>query len=277
MTRIFLAHAEEDEKAVIDLYEQLKEEGYDPWIYQKDSLPGQIWQSEVPKTIKNCDFFIACFSDISNTKDGWFQREIKIALNELANKPPGKIYFIPLRLNECNIPENRQNESGTNLSEIHAVDLFSFDGFDRLLKALESNSSDTDESIYSQPDPYDAESYYIDGDGFGFFDLLKWGFGVLLLLGGIGTIANGGGTYGPSQPGGIVRSQRIVVTPRTGNCQPLRIEPTDESDLIGCVYAGTELTAISDELQNGWIRVQGSANGSGWMYYLGLSAVPSGQ
>ncbi len=80
-----------------------------------------------------------------------------------------------------------------------------------------------------------------------------------------------GGTGQPSQPGGIKNGQIVIITPIGGDCQPLRESPDQYSSKIGCINAGKELIAVSDELQSGWVRVHGSANGVGWVFWEGLS------
>lgn len=137
MLKIFLAHAKEDKKIVTDLYHRLKEKGYKPWLDKEDLLPGQIWRAEIPKAIKNSQVFIACLSNRSVEKQGYVQDEFKMALKTCASKPPGSIYLIPIRLDECVIPELRQEEYGMNLRDIHWLDFFEADGFDRLVRALE--------------------------------------------------------------------------------------------------------------------------------------------
>ena len=134
--RIFLAHAKEDKDAVIGLYDRLKQQGYQPWLDEKDLLPGQNWGDEIPKAIRESDIFIACLSKLSVAKQSYVQREFRMALNELADKPPGTIYLIPLRLDDCQIPELRQNEYGINFQDYHWLDYFEPDGFERLVKAL---------------------------------------------------------------------------------------------------------------------------------------------
>lgn len=143
MLRIFLAHAKEDKDAVTQLYHRLKESGYRPWLDKEDLLPGQNWRAEIPKAIKNSQVFIACLSQRSVVKQGYVQREFKMALNEYANKPPGSIYLIPVRLDDCAIPELRQEEYGVNLRDIQWVDLFESNGFGRLVKALQHGFPDS--------------------------------------------------------------------------------------------------------------------------------------
>ena len=138
MIRIFLAHASEDKAAVTELYNRLKASGFEPWLDQVDLLPGQSWRAEIPKAIKNSHVFIACLSQKSVQKQGYIQREFKMALSEMAGRPPGQIYLIPLRLDDCRIPELRQEEYGISLSDYQWVNFFESDGYDRLVKGIET-------------------------------------------------------------------------------------------------------------------------------------------
>ncbi|MBE9070916.1 pentapeptide repeat-containing protein [Leptolyngbya cf. ectocarpi LEGE 11479] len=127
----------EDKALVIALYERLKQKGYQPWLDQKDLLPGQQWREEIPKAIKNSDIFVACLSHQSVAKQGYIQREFRMALNQCADKPPGTIYLIPLKLDQCKIPELRQDEYGINLTDYQWIDYFEKDGFERLEQAIQ--------------------------------------------------------------------------------------------------------------------------------------------
>ena len=134
--QIFLAHAHEDKEVVFELYDRLKKAGYKPWMDKKDLIPGQNWRSVIPRVIKDSQLFIACFSESLIAKPGFVQNEFKIALNQLASLPPNSIYFIPLRFDECEIPDLRQEEYGLNLRDIHWLDYWEADGFDELEKAI---------------------------------------------------------------------------------------------------------------------------------------------
>ena len=160
MLRVFLAHAKEDEAAVVALYDRLKQSGYCPWLDKEDLLPGQNWRAEIPKAIKKSDVFIACLSQRSISKHGYVQREFKMALNAYADKPPGSIYFVPVRLDDCSIPDLRQEEYGVNLRDIHWVDLFRSDGYKRLMKALEYAKADSTGtySLTLDTQTYDVQS-----------------------------------------------------------------------------------------------------------------------
>ena len=134
--QIFLAHAHEDKEAVLKLYERLKKAGYKPWLDKKDLIPGQNWRSVIPRVIKDSQLFIACLSTRSISKRGYVQNELKIALNQLASMPYDSIYFIPLRLDECEIPDLRQDEYGLNLRDLHWLDYWEADGFGKLEAAI---------------------------------------------------------------------------------------------------------------------------------------------
>ncbi|BCU10425.1 SUMF1/EgtB/PvdO family nonheme iron enzyme [Microcystis aeruginosa] len=134
--QIFLAHASEDKPAVLALHERLKQAGYKPWLDKKDLIPGQNWRSVIPKAIADSQLFIACLSQRSIAKQGFVQREFKMALNQYADRPPNSIYLIPLRLDECDIPDLRQEEYGLNLRDLHWLDYWEEDGFEQLERAI---------------------------------------------------------------------------------------------------------------------------------------------
>jgi hypothetical protein len=135
--RIFLAHASEDIVAVVELYERLRQQGYKPWLDKKDLLPGQNWRVEIPKAIEKSDVFLACLSQKSIAKNGYVQREFRMALNNCADKPPGGIYLIPLRLDDCEISDLRQEEYGINLRDYQWLDYWESDGFEKLVRSIE--------------------------------------------------------------------------------------------------------------------------------------------
>ena len=134
--QIFLAHANEDKPEVIKLYERLKKAGYQPWLDKKNLLPGQNWRTAIRNAIKESQLFIACLSQRSIAKQGFVQREFKMALGQYANRPANSIYLIPLRLNDCQIPDLRQEEYGVNLRDLHWLDYWEADGFELLEKTI---------------------------------------------------------------------------------------------------------------------------------------------
>ena len=127
--RIFLCHAKEDKPRVRELYRQLKTAGYHPWLDEEDLLPGQDWDLEIRRAIRSSKLFLACLSKASIDKRGYVQKELKMGLDELDQMPEGKIYLIPVRLEECKVPDRLESR--------HWVDLFAPDGFEKLKRALD--------------------------------------------------------------------------------------------------------------------------------------------
>ena len=130
--RVFLCHSSGDKPAVRELYQRLQAKGIAPWLDEEDLLPGQDWQLEIPKAVQNCDIVIICFSKNSITKAGYIQKEIKFALDAADEQPEGTIFLIPLKLEECSIPER--------LNRLQWVNYFEERGFDKLMRALQSRA-----------------------------------------------------------------------------------------------------------------------------------------
>lgn len=133
---IFLAHASEDKDAVRRLYSQLRSGGDRPWLDEIDLLPGQNWTVEIPKAIDRSDVFIACLSTRSVQKQGYVQKEFRLALNAYAEKPPGSIYLIPAKLDDCDVPDLQLPHLGVSLRDIQWIELWKENGFERLINAI---------------------------------------------------------------------------------------------------------------------------------------------
>lgn len=126
--KIFLCHASDDKPSVRKLYRRLQSDGVDPWLDEENLLPGQKWQLEIPKAVRSSDAVLVCLSQNSVTKSGYVQKEIKFALDAADERPEDKIFLIPIRLEECEVPER--------LVPFQWVNLFGEDGYERLLRSL---------------------------------------------------------------------------------------------------------------------------------------------
>ena len=141
--RVFLAHSREDKERVRALYKRIKQRGFTPWLDEEDLIPGQIWANEIQKAIRDAGVFIACLSKISVQKQGYVHTEFRLALTAYGEKPPGEIYFIPVRLDECEIPDLQIPNRGLSTRDFHWLDLWQEDGFERLIRALETGLGTT--------------------------------------------------------------------------------------------------------------------------------------
>ncbi|HTN84558.1 MAG TPA: TIR domain-containing protein, partial [Sorangium sp.] len=130
--RIFLCHASTDKPRVRRLYSNLVADGFDAWLDEAKLLPGQDWRYEIERAVKASQIFIVCLSSRSVSKTGFVQREIKSALDLADERPEGTVFIVPIRLEECSVPER--------LCKWQWVDLFSPNGYERLLLTLSAAS-----------------------------------------------------------------------------------------------------------------------------------------
>jgi hypothetical protein len=106
----------------------LANDGFAPWLDEEDLAPGQDWDFAIRQAVRAADFVVACLSDAATTRAGYVHKEIKLALDVADQQPEGSIYVIPLRLEECAVPDR--------LAHLHWVDLFADRGYSRLLRTL---------------------------------------------------------------------------------------------------------------------------------------------
>ena len=129
MARIFLCHASEDKAQVREVYHRLRAiDGFEPWLDEEDLLPGQEWAREIPRALQTSDFILIFLSRISVAKRGYVQREMKLALDAWQELPEGTIHTIPVRLDDCEVPES--------FRRYHWANLFDPNGFDRIVRAI---------------------------------------------------------------------------------------------------------------------------------------------
>jgi hypothetical protein len=118
LLRVFLCHSSTDKAQVRNIFQNLQSIDYvDPWFDEEKLLPGQKWQAEIPKAVRTSDVILVCLSKNSVDKIGYVQKEIKIALDVADEQPEGSIFIIPVRLEECVVPERLQEWQWVNLYE----------------------------------------------------------------------------------------------------------------------------------------------------------------
>ncbi len=126
--KVFLCHSSGDKPAVRTLYQRLCADDIEPWLDEEDLLPGQKWEQEIPQAVRAADAILVCLSRSSITKEGYVQKEIMYALDAAKEKPEGTIFLIPLRLEDCEIPDR--------LKDWQVGNLFEERGYEKLLRAL---------------------------------------------------------------------------------------------------------------------------------------------
>jgi hypothetical protein len=56
--KVFLCHAHSDKNAVYDLYLRLTKDGVDAWLDKEKLLPGQDWEYEIRKAVREADVVV---------------------------------------------------------------------------------------------------------------------------------------------------------------------------------------------------------------------------
>ena len=132
--KVFLCHSSGDKPAVRELHESLGRTGYDPWLDEDKLLPGQDWDPQIRKAVRQSHVVIVCLSTQAASKAGFVQKEIRLALDVADEQPEGRIYIIPARLEPCQLPDR--------LSKWHWVNLFDKDGYEKLMASLDKRASE---------------------------------------------------------------------------------------------------------------------------------------
>jgi len=91
--------------------------GTEPWLDVVSLLPGADWEHTIRQALLSSTHCIALISRHSVNKRGFVQKEVRQALDILQELPPGRIFLIPVRLENI---EPKHEE----LKRIHRVDLF---------------------------------------------------------------------------------------------------------------------------------------------------------
>ncbi|MCU1347132.1 MAG: hypothetical protein JWO56_162, partial [Acidobacteria bacterium] len=92
-----------------------------------DIRPGRRWESDIRTAIGEASYFIIFLSKSTVTRRGYFQKEIRLALDVLNDLAVGT-FLISARLEDCEVPEP--------LNQLQYVDLFEPDGWEVLLRTL---------------------------------------------------------------------------------------------------------------------------------------------
>lgn len=129
---IFLSYVSEDRDRVTPFYDLLESHGYNPWMDCKKLLGGQNWDYEIKTALERSDLVALFVSRNSVDKNGYAQREIKMAVERYEEKVTGEIYIIPIQLDEGDFPRL--------LKGIQFIKAFNGDADNEVLRSVEAAS-----------------------------------------------------------------------------------------------------------------------------------------
>lgn len=137
---VFISYAREDSGHIDRLRGILGEAGIPVWLDTADLWPGDNWRVKIRAAISgNALAFLACFSRQSvGRARGFHNSELAFALDELRLRRPDVPWLIPVRLDECQIPD-LEFGGGRSLADLQRADLFGAgyaENADRLLSGV---------------------------------------------------------------------------------------------------------------------------------------------
>ncbi|WP_234796021.1 toll/interleukin-1 receptor domain-containing protein [Mycobacteroides chelonae] len=135
----FISYVHQDTAPIDRLCAVLNVAGIPNWR-DKDALgPGDEWRTKIRDAIRSDSLaFLACFSSSSTSKDKSYQNEeLALAVEEFRLRPPGRTWLIPVRLDECDIPDWDLG-AGRRLADINYIDLFGDQHAENAVKLIET-------------------------------------------------------------------------------------------------------------------------------------------
>lgn len=122
--RVFVSYVREDTEAVDRLVRALRAAGYDVWIDRSNLLPGQRWRQRIRQAIASGDYFLACFSSRwSARSESYMNEELIAAVERLRRMPRDRSWFIPVRLEQCELPDYLIGP-GETLADLQCADFW---------------------------------------------------------------------------------------------------------------------------------------------------------
>lgn len=126
--KVFLCHSKMNKDAVRKVRLQLIERGIQPWFDDEDLVGGVDWDLEIKRSVKSSHAILVFLSEKWLKTAGFAHKEIRLALDVADHQPEGSIFIIPLRFDDCEVPER--------LRIWQWIDLFKEDGLEKLMRAL---------------------------------------------------------------------------------------------------------------------------------------------
>jgi TIR domain len=121
----FISYVREDSRRVDRLEKFLKANGVPVWRDIHDLWPGEDWHAKIREAIAADSLaFVSCFSKNSEERQRSYQRdELLLAIEQFRLRPPERPYILPIRFDDCPIPD-LDIGAGRTLNSLHHVDLF---------------------------------------------------------------------------------------------------------------------------------------------------------
>jgi outer membrane protein assembly factor BamB len=138
---VFISYVHDDAPIVEKLHEELVTQGIKVWLDRENISPGERWRAAIRRAIIEGAYFIACFSaSYSQRTKTFMNEELVLAIEELRQRPTDRVWFIPVKLSQCEIPD-RNIGAGETLTDLQYVDLSNDweKGLGRIVSTMRTN------------------------------------------------------------------------------------------------------------------------------------------
>ena len=146
---IFLSYAREDKPQVDRVYLQLKEAGLNPWMdkppapHELDGVPiAAFWEPYIRDKLREAFRVLVFLSNTSVLKKGFVQKEYRLALSHLAERPQHQFWLIPVLLDDCHPPSIQVDT--VSFDQLQWYELHK-EGMPRLIDYLKASIPEGDE------------------------------------------------------------------------------------------------------------------------------------
>jgi hypothetical protein len=121
----FISYVHEDLERATRLRRFLEAADIPVWFDTENLSPGQDWRLEIRRAINSGSLaFLACFSIHTDARATTYQNEeLVLAVEQMRRRPPGARWLIPVRFDDCCMPDFDLG-AGRTLDSVQRVDLF---------------------------------------------------------------------------------------------------------------------------------------------------------
>lgn len=138
--KIFMSYAHDDLFRVKNIYNNLKNVGFNPWMDFENILPGQSWKTIIEEQLKQADIILIFFSINTDSKSSYFNKELNSVVDKMKMQPIGYNPVIPVRLDQINPPVELKTTQWIDYYNDHQIN----DLINSIVKRWESNKNVSD-------------------------------------------------------------------------------------------------------------------------------------
>lgn len=124
MPYVFMSYVHNNTRLVQRLCDELTNNGVEVWLDRNDIRAGARWQDAIDDAIQDGAYFIACFSEeYDEREENYMNEELTLAIDRLRKFSTNRAWFIPVKLDRCEIPKRRISAAET-LRDLQHVELY---------------------------------------------------------------------------------------------------------------------------------------------------------